>query len=134
MEGRLKVTFVFGSNLAGRHGAGSAKHARDYCGAKYGVGVGPTGQAYAIPTKDERLKTLPIDTIRQHVDDFIAYANDRPGEMFCVVKIGCGLAGYTEDEIAPLFLLAPPNCILPDGWRDIAMRHTAYGLQYGDVA
>lgn len=90
--------FVFGSNLAGRHGAGSALHAVKHYNAVRGVGVGPTGQAYAIPTKDEDLRVLPLATIRGYVADFLAYAEQNPKLKFRIVAIGCGLAGYLPGE------------------------------------
>lgn len=74
MTGKAVEIFVFGSNLAGRHGKGAALYAREHYGAVYGVGVGPTGSAYAIPTKDGKLRTLPLDQIKKHVDAFLAYA------------------------------------------------------------
>lgn len=109
--------FVFGSNLAGIHGAGSAKHAVKYCGAILGQGIGPQGTSYAIPTKDADLQTLPLDMIEGYVDGFVEYAIAHPELRFEVVKIGCGLAGYNEAEIAPLFAFAPENVELPFGWR-----------------
>ena len=112
--------FVFGSNLAGRHGAGSALHARRYYGAVYGVGDGRTGNAYAIPTKDSQLRTLPLAAIADYVGQFIKYAELHPELTFVVVSIGCGLAGFHESKIIPMFKDAPPNCYLPDGWREKA--------------
>lgn len=112
----MKV-FVFGSNLAGRHGAGAALAARQLWAAKYGVGVGPTGRAYAIPTKDEHLRALPLARIHPFVDAFLAYARAHPDTTFLVTRIGCGLAGYTDTDIAPMFRNAPLNCQLPPGWR-----------------
>lgn len=109
--------FVFGSNLAGRHGRGAAAYAREHYGARYGVGFGRTGNAYAIPTKDERLRVLSLDEIRLFVDGFIHYASSHQELLFEVTRIGCGLAGYTDAQIAPLFKAAPENCMLPDGWR-----------------
>lgn len=112
-----KPVYVFGSNLAGRHGRGSAKLAVDNWGAKYGVGYGPTGYSYAIPTKDKNIQTLPIDIIKLYVDAFIDHAKENPGLGFLTVKIGCGLAGYKEEEIIPLFANCPENVLLPRGWR-----------------
>jgi len=109
--------FVFGSNMAGRHGAGSAKHAALHYGAEYGIGWGRTGNAYAIPTKDKNLQTLPLPNISLAVKKFIEYAIYNPNDRFIVVKIGCGLAGYKDEDIKPFFKNAPDNCILPDGWR-----------------
>ena len=62
--------FVFGSNEAGRHGKGAALHAKQHYGAEYGVGVGPSGDAYAIPTKDGKLKTLPLTKIHEYWASF----------------------------------------------------------------
>lgn len=109
--------FVFGSNLAGRHGAGAALYARRHYGAVYGQGVGRQGNAYAIPTKDSALRTLLIDRIAEFVADFLDYARSHQDEQFQVTRIGCGLAGYTDAQIAPMFEHAPANCILPLGWR-----------------
>lgn len=113
-----EMIFVFGSNLAGRHGKGAALTARKKYNAVYGVGAGRTGDAYAIPTKDHHLKTLPLKLIKLYVDDFLQYAGDSPHLYFNVTKIGCGLAGYKESDIAPMFGDAPKNCILPEGWRN----------------
>jgi hypothetical protein len=113
------VIFVFGSNLAGRHGKGAALTALRTYGAVYGQGVGPQGQSYAIPTKDENLRSLPLLTIDRYVYKFLQYARDHPDEKFLVTRIGCGYAGYTDRQIAPMFALAPDNCILPDDWREL---------------
>lgn len=110
--------FVFGSNLAGIHGAGAALFARLSRGAVLGVGIGRTGNSYAIPTKDENIRTLPLQTIKNYVDGFIEYARQNTETQFEVTKIGCGLAGYQEYDIKPMFKNAPSNCQLPYGWRD----------------
>jgi len=114
--------FVFGSNLAGRHGKGAALTAYRKYGAIYGQGVGMQGNSFAIPTKDEQLNTLPVDKIEKYVNNFIKYATLNPNLMFQVTRIGCGLAGYDDNEIAPLFIHAPSNCILPVGWRNFKLR------------
>jgi hypothetical protein len=114
--------FVFGSNLAGRHGKGAALCARLDYGAVYGVGVGPTGFSYAIPTKDGQLRTLALDVIADHVADFLDYAAQNPQLVFEVTRIGCGLAGYQDHQISPMFLDAPENCLLPQGWRESPIR------------
>ena len=106
--------FVFGSNLAGRHGKGAALHARKVCGAIYGQAAGRQGDSYAIPTKDERLRTLPLNEISPYVDRFIAYAVANPELRFKLTAIGCGLAGYKPKDIAPMFADAPENVIKPD--------------------
>lgn len=105
--------FVFGSNLAGRHGAGSALYAREYRGAVYGQGEGRQGNSYAIPTKDANLGTLPLEAIAAHVRTFLLYAAAHAHERFEVVPIGCGLAGYSPFQIAPMFRDRPPNVDLP---------------------
>ena len=95
--------FVFGSNLRGVHGAGAARDAVNMFGAEWGTGFGITGQCFAIPTKDEKIKTMPLENIRPYVNDFIAYAVTHEDLTFLVTPIGCGLAGYTPEDIAPLF-------------------------------
>ena len=109
--------FVFGSNLAGIHGAGAARFAVINHGARYRQGIGLQGNSYAIPTKDHHIKTLPLDEIQKHVDVFIQFAKEHSLLEFQVTRIGCGLAGYTDSDIAPMFKDAPSNCQLPDGWR-----------------
>lgn len=109
--------FVFGSNLAGRHGRGAALYAKKHHGAVYGVGEGFAGNSYAIPTKDKYIRTRPLSSINRSVGKFIRYAESNPDVTFEVTKIGCGLAGYSEDEISPMFKDAPMNCNLPEGWR-----------------
>ncbi len=109
--------FVFGSNLAGRHGKGAALNARQFHGAIYGQGVGRQGNSYAIPTKDYKIQTLPLSIINSYVLNFIQYAKANPDLYFFVTRIGCGLAGYDDAEISPMFQNAPNNCELPLTWR-----------------
>lgn len=109
--------FVFGSNLAGRHGKGAALWARQNRGAIYGVGIGPQGNSYAIPTKDEHLRTLPLPEIEKHVVAFLIFAEAARGLFkFQLTPIGCGLAGYTREQIEPMFALAPDNVLWPPEW------------------
>ncbi len=110
----MTAIFVFGSNLAGRHGKGAALHARRHHGAIYGQGVGLQGGSYAIPTKDHHLNTLPLSRIEPYVRQFLSFAAANPGMIFQITPIGCGLAGYEPRQIAPTFRGAPPNCVLPD--------------------
>lgn len=110
--------FVFGSNLRGVHGAGAALYAKENHGAEMGVGVGPTGTAYALPTKDRKIETLPLEEVRDHVGDFLHYALTHPEKKFRVTAIGCGLAGFTAEQIAPMFSLPPENVRLPPEWRE----------------
>lgn len=111
-----KWIWVFGSNLAGRHGAGAAKVAFNNFGAVYGKGSGPTGRSYAIPTKDEKLRVIELVEIEKSVKIFIDYATKNPCLNFFVTRIGCGYAGYTDNQIAPYFKYAPNNCSLPAEW------------------
>ena len=113
------MIFVFGSNLAGFHGKDTVLHAKKYYGAEQYIGVERTGNAYAIPTKDAQLKTLPLTNIRHHVNDFIWYAIKNPDLQCKVTRIGCSLAGYCDHNIAPMFRSAPENCLLPNGWKPI---------------
>lgn len=108
--------FVFGSNLAGMHGGGAARMAYERFGAEWGVGVGPTGQCYAIPTMQGG-----IETIRPYVDEFISYAKQHPEKFFLVTRVGCGIAGFTDEEMAPLFREAQhlTNIALPQEWQQI---------------
>jgi Domain of unknown function (DUF4326) len=115
--------FVFGSNEAGRHGKGAALHARRHYGAKYGVGFGRTGNSWAIPTKDAQLRTLPLERIAQYVGQFLVYAEQHPELTFKVTAVGTGLAGYTHEDIAPLFARAPANCRLPGEWQKLLASH-----------
>lgn len=108
--------FVFGSNLAGRHGKGAAKTAMRW-GAKYGKGIGHYGSTYAIPTKDRNIKTLPLSVIQLHVEKFLMYSQQNPKLVFLVTAIGCGLAGYSPRDIAPMFVGYYPNVILPDEFK-----------------
>lgn len=105
--------FVFESNLAGRHGKGSALEAVKNHGAIYGVGWGRQGNSYAIPTKDYALKTLPLPMIHHFCREFVRYAWCNPNDTFKLVEIGCGLAGYNPRQIAPFFDYSPMNVHLP---------------------
>ncbi len=105
--------FVFGSNRAGIHGAGSALEAVMKHGAKLRHGEGLCGNSYAIPTKDDNIESLPLEEIEKHVQRFISFAEQNMNMEFTIVPIGCGLAGYTPEEIAPMFENIPDNCNLP---------------------
>lgn len=111
--------FVFGSNRAGRHGKGAALYARQHHGAIYGQGEGLQGTSYAIPTKDAMIRTLSLDIIRLHVSRFLNCANYRPDLTFRLTPIGCGLAGYSPEQIAPMFRDAPSNVTLPDEFKRV---------------
>ena len=105
--------FVFGSNLHGAHGGGAAWVAYRQFGAIMGQGVGLQGQSFAIPTMQGG-----VETIRPYVDEFIEFAKEHPTLTFLVTRIGCGIAGFTDDEISPLFKEAHEvdNIVLPPNW------------------
>ena len=108
--------FVFGSNLGGFHGGGAARAAMQLFGAVWGQGVGLQGQSYAIPTMQGG-----VETIKPYVDEFIEFARSKPELYFYVTRIGCGIAGFVDEEIAPLFkeALALDNVSLPKTFNDI---------------
>ena len=105
--------FVFGSNLRGLHGGGAALVAYKHFGAIMGQGVGLQGRSYGIPTMQGG-----VETIKPYVDEFIDFAKSRPDLTFLVTRIGCGIAGFDDNDIAPLFAEAHgiENIILPEGW------------------
>lgn len=122
------LTFVFGSNEMSTHGLGAAKHAEAYHGAKWGVGFGPSDyqtvgmvglkktpvRSFAIPTKDWTIGKLPLRVIAFYVERFLAYAKHRNDLRFDLTPIGCGLAGYRAEDIAPMFKDAPSNVLMPE--------------------
>ena len=111
--------FVFGSNLAGRHGAGAAKAAMEKFGARYGVGIGFTGNSYAIPTKDYEVETLKFSAVKFFIRQFTQVSYAMRETEFFITRVGCGLAGYTDDQIAPLFKECnPQNCSMPEEWEN----------------
>lgn len=105
--------FVFGSNLQGMHAGGAAYVAHRNFGAIWGQGVGLQGQSYGIPTMQGG-----VETVRPYVNEFIQFAKDHPELTFLVTRIGCGIAGFTDAEMAPLFEKAHSieNIVLPEGW------------------
>lgn len=112
-----ETIWVFGSNLLGIHGAGAARIALKYFKARRGVGVGLTGMAYAIPTKANPDESLHFDLVKAHIADFVRFAKTQPTLKFFVTRIGCELAGFSNDRIGPLFEDAPSNCSFAIEWR-----------------
>ena len=108
--------FVFGSNLLGHHRGGAARIALEKFGAIYGQGVGLQGNSYAIPTMQGG-----VETIKPYVDEFIDFASQHPELTFYVTRIGCGIAGFRDEQIAPLFAnaLNVPNIILPRSFHEV---------------
>ena len=109
-ELKKNEVFVFGSNLSGSHGGGAAWIAYQKFGAIWGQGVGLQGQSYGIPTMQGG-----VETIKPFVDEFIEFAKEHPELKFLVTRIGCGIAGFRDEEIAPLFkdAIDVENVILP---------------------
>ncbi|MGO4691629.1 A1S_2505 family phage non-structural protein [Glaciibacter sp. 2TAF33] len=103
--------FVFGSNASGVHGAGAARTAYEKFGAVWGEGHGLHGQTYAIDTMSG------IEVMRDEVRNFLEFAREHRDLTFLVTKVGCGIAGYTPAEVAPLFAGRPANAVLPDEFR-----------------
>lgn len=116
--------FVFGSNLRGMHGGGAARVAYEKFGAVWGQGVGLQGQSYAIPTMQGG-----VETIKPYVDQFIEFARECDQNTFYVTRIGCGIAGFTDEEIAPLFDAAYDlyNVRLPRSFAEIIERNRKNG-------
>lgn len=119
--------FVFGSNTAGFHGRGAALFAIQERGAIRGIGEGLVGQSYALPTCEYirlnppnsypyKITSLPLSTIQTHVDKFIGFAKAHPELTFQLTPVGTGLAGFTHDQIAPMFKGIPKNVDVPEEW------------------
>ena len=126
----MAIIFVFGSNLAGRHGAGAALDARKNHGAIYGQGVGLQGNSYAVPTKDEHIKTLPYERIEVYVRDFIRFACQHPEHTFNVTPIGTGRARVPVDVMKRMFAnaIGLSNVNLPTLFKSSAKVMTKIGI------
>ena len=101
---------VFGSNAAGAHGGGAARVALERFGAIWGQGEGLQGQSYAVPSMDG------LDALRDAAERFVAFAVEHPELRFYLTKVGCGIAGHDESDVAPLFDATPDNVVKPAGW------------------
>ena len=111
------MIFVFGSNKSGVHGAGAAKYAHQHQGAEWGIGEGLTGNSYALPTKGFQIETIPVVEIKYAVDRFIKFATEHPNGLFQVTRVGCGLGGKKDSDIAWMFREAPNNCLFDEFWK-----------------
>lgn len=109
--------FVFGSNARGAHGLGAAKTAEQHYGAVTGQGEGLQGRSYGIPTKDEKIRSLTLTEVRDGVNRFLSFAASEPDTEFMVTRIGCGLAGFHDSDVAPLFSKVTDNVSLPRAWQ-----------------
>ncbi len=146
MNAKLKITpeniqelkaneiFVFGSNTKGIHGGGAALLAKNKFGAVIRVGEGITGQCYALPTKDENIETLPIGEIHKSVEVLYQYVRDNTDKFFLITAVGCGLAGYTAKDIAPMFepFVHLNNCSLPQSFVDVIFPPKIFGYKVMD--
>lgn len=126
LDGKPMV-FVFGSNEAGIHGAGAAKTALHLYGAVLGKGHGHYGNSYALPTKSPGLRTLRGRVIHEYVDTFLAYAKEHSELNFMVTRVGCGLAGLKDSDIAPMFKNAPDNCYFDKVWEQYLINPKVWG-------
>lgn len=108
--------FVFGSNLNGNHAGGAAKLAKERFGAQEGVGEGMTGECYAFPTLDVHMRKRLFASLEESRDKLFATARALPEKTFLLTKVGCGIAGFSEELIAELFVNAPKNIIKPLNW------------------
>ncbi|ANF81470.1 hypothetical protein A3K93_04215 [Acinetobacter sp. NCu2D-2] len=111
------TVFVFGSDMAGQHNDGAAKTAVEHFGALQGVGRGWSGQSYAIPTMNEHLQQMPLSQIQHYINDFKIYTKNHPKIQYFITSLGCGIAGYKIEEIAPMFKGISRNVILPQSFR-----------------
>lgn len=126
----MQEIFVFGSNLSGIHGAGAARYALLHHGAVMGQGVGLQGSSYALPTKGVNISFMPLADIGRHVAAFISFTKIRPDLTFRVTRVACGLAGFKDEQVAPLFKDALPlkNIRLPKGWRHLIQTGENIGI------
>lgn len=110
--------FVFGSNLSGIHGAGAAAHAHQHLGAEWGVGVGLTGECYALPTKGHKIEFIPFDEVKPYLKEFIDFATDHQELLFLLTPVGTGLAGFTREQVLGALLehRIPSNVVFTSTW------------------
>lgn len=108
---------VFGSNKDGNNAGGSARYAHIELGAKIGVAEGLTGEAYALPTVGHGFRKMSLNEVKYYVGSFLIFAAENRDLEFQVTRVGCGIAGFTDEQIAPLFTLAPSNCLFDTAWK-----------------
>jgi hypothetical protein len=113
------TVFVFGSNLSGKHQDGVAAFAAKHYKAEFGIGEGPTGKSYAVPIADEHLENLPIIDIQWHVEQLLAYARTQREARFQLTRLGCGVGGFTDMQLAPMFKKTSDNLFVPGRWMAI---------------
>lgn len=120
------MVFVFGSNLSGIHGLGAARYASIHKRAVWGVGEGPTGNAYALPTKGLHITFMNLNEVTIRVDTFLLYASKHRDLKFQVTQVGCGLGGFSKEHIAPLFKYSPDNCYFDTKWKALMPAETGF--------
>jgi hypothetical protein len=124
----LTDIFVFGSNLSGVHGKGAARDAYLSHGARYYQAQGLQGRSYAIPTRGKWIPEsrtfhdLSFEKVKRYIAEFVMFAHINPHLRFNMTRVGCGNAGFTDTQIAPLFKDAPSNVVLPKEWETHAGR------------
>lgn len=128
LKSRENMIFVFGSNLSGIHGGGAAHYAFKKKGAQMGNGIGLQGQSYALPTKGLKISFMPLTKVAEYVELFKQYALRHPELDFQVTQVGCGLAGFTKEQIAPLFKGSPSNCYFDMEWQPLLGDNHNYWL------
>ena len=121
------MIFVFGSNLDGIHAGGAARYAHQQRGAVMGVGEGLTGECYALPTLGHGFGAMQYFKLASHVSRFLVCAYQHPKLTFQVTRVGCGIAGFSDEEVAALFEAAPPNCQFDEVWRPYLPTATFWG-------
>lgn len=129
-----RPVFVFGSDLAGRHDAGDALEALRNRGAVFGQAAGPQGNAYAIPTRSKSAAPRARHEIAESIAEFLNFTRTRPWALFEVAPVGCGLAGYSEEDIAPMFAGAPHNVTLPKAFEQILSAPAFDETSQGDAS
>lgn len=107
---------VVGTNYRGDHAGGAAWQAEQVWGLIMGVAEGLCGQTYAFPTLDYEHRQLSEEQLRVHADRFKRTCEANPGLTFLLTKVGCGIAGYSEERMKSLFQTTPPNVVKPEGW------------------
>jgi hypothetical protein len=122
------MIFTFGSNLSGIHGAGAARYALEKKGARMGKGMGLQGLSYALPTKGLNITFMPLERVAEYVQMFKKFALQRSDLEFQVTQVGCGLAGFTKEQIAPLFKGSPTNCYFDVEWQPLLGDNHNYWL------
>ena len=119
LKSRENMIFVFGSNLSGIHGGGAAYYALKKKGAVMGKGIGLQGQSYALPTKGINICFMTLPEVVKNIESFKEFALQHPELEFQVTQVGCGRAGFTKEQIAPLFKGSPSNCYFDTEWQPL---------------